>query len=67
MKLILHDLDRSYEELMIRYGDSLTVYHDDLTEYVTISGAEFAKRAVMRPDGTVLLIGASRAWLYIPE
>ena len=25
------------------------------------------ERAVMRPDGTVLLIGASRAWLYVPE
>lgn len=51
----------------VLYGDSLTIYHADLTEYVTLSGAEFAKRAVMRPDGTALLIGASRAWLYIPE
>ena len=51
----------------VLYGDSLTVYRSDLTPCATLASAEFAKRAVMRPDGTVLLIGASRAWLYVPE
>ncbi|MBQ9647990.1 MAG: hypothetical protein IJV43_06480 [Oscillospiraceae bacterium] len=48
------------------YSDSLTIYTADLTEYATLSGTDFAKQVVMRADGTALLLGASRAWLYIP-
>ena len=49
------------------YSDSLTIYDASLTEISSLNGTDFAKQAFMRADGTVLLIGASRAWLYIPQ
>ena len=48
------------------YGDSLTVYTADLKEYATLSGTNYAKRVIMRADGSALLIGSSGAWLYNP-
>ena len=50
----------------VLYNDSLTIYTSDLSEYATLSGTDFARRVIMRTDGTALLLGASRAWLYIP-
>lgn len=50
----------------VLYGDGLTVYTSELTEYATLSDTDFARQVAMRPDGTVLVLGASRAWLYIP-
>lgn len=61
------DVSAAGRYLAVLYGDSLTVYTSDLTEYATLSNTEFARKAVMRPDGTVLLLGASRAWLYVPK
>lgn len=52
--------------IAVLYGDSLTVYTPELAEYATLSGTDFARQVIMRADGTALLLGASRAWLYIP-
>ena len=61
------DVSAAGRYVAVLYGDSLTIYTAELTEYATLSGTDFAKQVIMRPDGTALLIGASRAWLYIPS
>jgi len=60
------DISAAGRYIAVLYSDSLTVYTSDLTVYAELSSTDFARQAVMREDGTVLLIGASRAWLYIP-
>ena len=60
------DVSAAGRYIAVLYSDSLTVYTPNLTEYATLSGTDFARRVIMRTDGTALLLGASRAWLYIP-
>lgn len=47
-------------------ADRLTIYTSDLTPYATLEGAQGARKVLMRPDGTALLIGEGTARLYIP-
>ena len=61
------DVSAAGRYIAVLYSDSLTIYTADLTEYATLSGADYARQAIMRADGTALLIGASRAWLYVPR
>ena len=61
------DVSAAGDYVAVLYGDSLTIYTSGLTEYVTLHGTEYAKQVAMRDDGTALLIGASRGWLYIPN
>lgn len=44
---------------------SLTVYTEDLREYASVAN-DTARRAIMREDGSVLLIGTEKARLFIP-
>lgn len=44
---------------------TLTVYTDDLREYASVANYN-ARRAIMREDGSVLLIGTEKARLFIP-
>ncbi len=60
------DVSAAGRYVAVLYADSLTIYTADMAEYATLADTDFAKRAIMRADGTALLIGASRAWLYIP-
>ncbi len=60
------DVSAAGRYVAVLYADSLTIYTADLAEYATLSDTDFAKRAIMRADGTALLVGASRAWLFIP-
>ena len=48
------------------YGDSLTVYTSDLQEYAVLEDSNYAKSAIMRADGTVLLLGSAEGWLFVP-
>ncbi|MCR5826763.1 MAG: DUF5711 family protein [Oscillospiraceae bacterium] len=50
----------------VLYSDSLTVYNADLSVHHTLEDTEFARRVSMRADGSVLLLGTSRAWLCSP-
>ena len=61
------DVSAAGDYVAVLYGDSLTIYTAELTEYATLHGTEYAKQVAMRDDGTALLIGASRGWLYIPN
>lgn len=60
------DISAAGKYVAVLYGDSLTIYTSDLAEYAALSGTDYAKRVVMRSDGTALLIGAASAWLFIP-
>ena len=48
------------------YAGHLTVYNQDLQAYATLQGTEDTRGALMRPDGTVLLLSASSASLFLP-
>lgn len=61
------DLSAAGRYVAVLYSDSLTIFRSDLSVYATLESSDFAKQVIMRPDGTALLLGASRAWLYIPE
>ena len=60
------DISASGKYVAALYGDSLTVFTSDMKEYATLTGTNYAKHVIMRPDGTAVLIGASGAWMYIP-
>ena len=52
--------------LAVLYAGHLTVYNQDLQAYATLQGTEDTRGALMRPDGTVLLLSASSASLFLP-
>ena len=60
------DVSAAGRYVAVLYGDSLTLYTSDMTTYATLDGTDFARQVIMREDGTAMLIGASRAWLFIP-
>lgn len=60
------DVSAAGRYVAVLYSDTLALYTSDLTEYALLSDTDFAKQVIMRADGTALLIGAGRAWLYIP-
>ncbi|MBR7146417.1 MAG: hypothetical protein IKD11_01700 [Oscillospiraceae bacterium] len=60
------DVSAAGKYLAVLYGDSLTVYTSDLQEYASLEDSNYAKRAIMREDGTVLLLGSAEGWLYVP-
>ena len=60
------DVSAAGRYLAVLYADGLTVCTADLTEYASLADTDFARRVFMRADGTALLIGASRAWLFAP-
>ena len=60
------DVSAAGRYVAVLYSDSLTICTSDMQEYATLSNTDFAKRVIMRSDGTALLVSASRAWLYIP-
>ena len=61
------DVSAAGRYVAVLYADRLTLYTSDLTECATLADTDFAKQVIMRADGTALLLGASRAWLYIPQ
>lgn len=50
----------------VLYSDSLVIYTPELAEYATLTDTEYARKVIMREDGSAVLIGSSSAWLYIP-
>lgn len=61
------DVSAAGTYVAVLYRDSMTVYNADLSEYRTLNGTENARRVAVRADGTALLLGASRAWLFDPD
>lgn len=60
------DVSAAGKYLAVLYGDSLTVYTSDLQEYAVLEDSNYAKSAIMRADGTVLLLGSAEGWLFVP-
>ena len=60
------DVSASGKYVAVLCSDILTVYTADLSEYAVLENTNYAKSVIMRDDGTVLLLGTSGAWLYIP-
>ncbi|MCI8817939.1 MAG: hypothetical protein HFG04_02140 [Oscillibacter sp.] len=52
--------------LAVLYADRLAVYNQDLQLYATLRGTGNVREALMRPDGTVLLVSAGSASLFLP-
>jgi len=52
--------------LAVLYADRLEIYTDGLTPYHTLEGTQGARKALMRGDGSVLLIDNSDARVYLP-
>lgn len=60
------DVSAAGRYIAVLYSGSLTIYTADFTEYATLPDTDFARQVVMRDDGSAVLLGASRAWLYSP-
>ena len=52
--------------LAVLYAGRLAVYNQDLQPYATLQGTGDAKEALMRPDGSVLLLSSGSASLFFP-
>lgn len=52
--------------LAVLYSDHLVVYNQDLQPYASLQGTGDTREALMRPDGSVLLLSASSASLFLP-
>lgn len=52
--------------IAVLYLDRLVVYNRDLQVYASLNGTGYAREALMRPDGSVLLLGSESAKLFLP-
>lgn len=52
--------------LAVLYADHLAVYNQDLQPYAALQGTGDARSALMRADGSVLLLSAGTASLFLP-
>ena len=52
--------------IAVLYLDRLVVYNRDLQVYASLNGTSYAREALMRPDGSVLLLGSESTKLFLP-
>ena len=52
--------------LAVLYYGSLVVYNENLEVYASLKGTENARGALMRQDGSVLLLSSESAELFLP-
>lgn len=52
--------------LAVLYDDRLAVYNQNLETYASLRGTGDAREVLMRPDGSVLLLSAGSASLFLP-
>ena len=50
----------------VLYGDKLTIYNQELQEYAALTGTDYAKKVLMRQDGSALLLASESARLFLP-
>ena len=60
------DLSAAGRYLAVLYADRVVVYNPDLQVYASLTGIDQARGVLMRPDGSVLLLGAESAHLFLP-
>lgn len=52
--------------IAVLYTDSLVVYNQDLQAYATLKGTGYTKSALVKNDGSALLISSESARLFLP-
>ncbi|MDO4316498.1 MAG: DUF5711 family protein [Oscillospiraceae bacterium] len=52
--------------LAVLYANRLVVYNQDLQVYASLNGTDYAREALMRTDGSVLLLSSESAGLFLP-
>ena len=52
--------------IAVLYLDRLVIYNPDLQVYATMDETDYVKEALVRRDGTALLIASERASLFLP-
>ena len=60
------DISAAGRYLAVLYADRMVVYTQDLQEYASLNGTDFARGVLMRPDGSALLVSSDRATLFLP-
>ena len=60
------DISAAGRYLAVLYADRVVVYNPDLQVYASLTGIDQARGVLMRPDGSVLLLGAESAHLFLP-
>ena len=60
------DLSAAGRYLAVLYTDSLVIYNQELQVYASLQGTDFATGVLMRTDGSVLLMSADSAGLFLP-
>ena len=60
------NISASGRYLAVLYTDHLVVYNQELQSYAVLRGTGDARSALMRSDGTVLLLSAGSASLFLP-
>lgn len=51
----------------VLYASHLDIYSKDLELYARLDDTGSARTALMRSDGSAMLIGSGSAWLYLPQ
>lgn len=52
--------------IAVLYADRCVIYTQQLEEYATRSGTDYAKSVLMRSDGSALLLTSEKATLFLP-
>lgn len=52
--------------IAVLYADRCVICHADLQVYAELSGTDYARAALVRTDGSALLISSERAFLFLP-
>ena len=73
VQLAIQDVDREVLSITaadkyaaVLYSDELAIYERTLEAYARLENVSTAKMALMRPDGSAVLVGADAASLYLP-
>ena len=62
----VRDVSACGRYLSVLYADRLVVYNRQLQVYATLHGPEHTREVLTRADGSVLMIGADSAELFLP-
>ena len=60
------DLSAAGSYIAVLTADRLTIYTDNLEVYAETVDISAATSVLMREDGSVLLLGGGKGWLYLP-
>jgi nitrogen fixation protein FixH len=52
--------------IAVLYTDKLVIYNQELQEYASLTGTDYAKSALVRSDGSALLLASDSARLFLP-